>query len=184
MKNMNEYNNNESMLWKLLAKEGLADLSQFHRPRFFDEVPLCSRKSDIAFLTEDPSTDVSDTLVRFALKLLKAIISYESHRTPYLAAVTIWDFAGVDPVVPSLFVWSGPIHPLQKKLVLHVPKTLFGKKISRLVSKLRLPDKFEVLEDTSTDLEMSRVFIGLVQPPYPSFVTVDQFRKQRTSPAR
>jgi hypothetical protein len=184
MERMIESKTNESMLWKLLEKEGLADLSQFHQRRYFDEVPLCSRKSDIAFLTEDSSVDVSDTLVRFALKLLKAIISYESHRTPYLAAVTIWDFAGVDPVVPNLFVWSGPVNRLQKELILHVPKTLFGKKISRLVSKLRLPDKFEVLEDTSTDQAMSRVFIGLAQPSYPRFVTLDQFRKQRTSPAR
>jgi hypothetical protein len=181
---MSNLNGNESRLWKLLGKEGLADLSQFHRPRFFDEVPLCSREADLAFLSESSRVAASDILVKFALKLLKSIISYEEHRTPYFAAVTIWDFSGADPVIPNLFVWSGPIQRLEKKLILHVPVTSFGKKIRRLVSKLRLPDKFEVLEDTSTDRGMSRVFIGLALPPYQSFVPLDRFHRTLISSAK
>jgi len=40
----------ESKFWKILEKEGLADLSQFHRFGFFDEVPFYSRHSQVSFL--------------------------------------------------------------------------------------------------------------------------------------
>ena len=37
---MNNIANYESKFWDILAKEHLVDLSQFHKSRFFDEVPL------------------------------------------------------------------------------------------------------------------------------------------------
>jgi Immunity protein 15 len=178
MECMNNSNNNESMLWKVLEKEGLADLSQFHKPRLFDEVPLFSRLSDISFLADLDSDEASAVLLRFGLKFLKSVIAYEEHRTPYFAALTIWSFSEDDPVVPNLFVWSDSISKLYDKLTLHVATTRFGKAIKRLVSQLRLPDPFEVREDTSTAPDMSRVFIGPSLPPYQNFVPLYTFHKQ------
>ena len=40
MERMNGSNEYESKLWKVLEKGQLADMSQFHKPHFFDEVSL------------------------------------------------------------------------------------------------------------------------------------------------
>ncbi len=57
------------------------------------------------------------------------------------------------------------------------PTTPFGKRIKGLVSGLHLGVRFEVLEDTSTDRDMQRVFISQLVQPYPSFVPLTKFRK-------
>ena len=169
----------DSRLWEVLEKERLVDLSQFHRPRFFDEVPLYSRESEVSFLAQCTSAQANAVLLQFALKFLRSVISYEEHRTPYFAAITIWNLSEADAVVPNLFVWSGPIQQLKGKLRLGVPRTSFGKKMKRLVAKLRLRGPFEVLEDTSTTPDSSRVFIALAKPPYQGFVPLDELRKER-----
>ena len=184
MECMSEAIFDESMMWKLLEKEGLADLSQFHRPRFFDEVPLYSRESDIAFLMGDSRAAAGDILLRFSLKFLSSIISYEEHRTPYFAAITIRNPSGDDPFVPNIFIWSGPTRQLGNKLILDMPTTSFGKKIEASgSSRLHPLKRFDVLEDTSLAPDPSRAFIGLSQPPYRSYVPLDRFLKKTVSPA-
>jgi hypothetical protein len=167
----------ESKLWDILVKEHLADLSQFHKPRFSDEVPLFSRESDIAFLSEYPDDRTNAILLNFGLKFLKSVVSYEEHRAPYFAAITVWSFSESDPIIPNLFVWSGPIQRLEKKLALNEATTPFGKRIKGLVSKLGLRKRFDVLDDISTVEDMERVFISQLAQPYPSVVPLARFRK-------
>lgn len=176
---MKTANNYESQLWKLLEKQQLADLSRYHQPGFFDEVPLYSRESDIDFLPANEK-EATAILLRFALKFLKSVVAYESHRTGYVAAITVWDFSDA-PIVPNLFVWCAPVRELKKKLVLQTVTTAFGKRIKRMVPRPRLDDPFEVLEDVSTVPDSTRLFFAPARPSYAGFVTLDQFRSPAPS---
>jgi hypothetical protein len=172
---MSDINNYESRLWELLEAKKLADLSQFHRPGFFDEVPLYSRASDVDFLPRDEN-EANRVLLRFAVKYLKSVVAYEPHRTGYVAAITVWSFSD-SPIVPNLFVWCGALRELKKKLALKVVATPFGKHLKKLVPRLNLGDHLEVLEQTSTVPDTIRVFIAPAKPPYHGFVTLDHFRR-------
>ncbi len=172
MRNTHDY---ESRLWNLLEEEKLADLSQFHQRGSFDEVPLYSRKSETTFLPDGTSA-ANDILLRFALKFLKSVVAYEEHRTGYFAAITVWSLSDT-PLVPNLFVWCGPSRGLENRLTLSEVRTPFGKQMKRLVSRLRLSDQFEVLEDTSTIPDMTRVFIAPARPPYQGFLPLHTFCK-------
>jgi hypothetical protein len=174
MKNGSSY---ESMLWKVLEKEGLVDMSQFHTPRILDEVPLYSRIAHIAFLSNLPRDDANLTLLRFSLKFLKSVISYEEHRTPFVAAISIWSHADDALLVPNLFVWSAPVSRMVDRLTLTTVKTRFAKEIKGHIARLRLTDQFDVLEDVVSEPGASRVFIGPSLPPYPNFVPLFAFRK-------
>jgi hypothetical protein len=94
------HNNDESQFWEILTREHLVDLSQFHKPRFFDEVPFLARESDMAFLSDYPSEQANTMVLRFALKFLKSVVSYEEHLTAYFAAVTVWRLSESDPFTP------------------------------------------------------------------------------------
>jgi hypothetical protein len=170
----------ESQLWHVLAKEHLVDLSQFHKNDFFDEIPLFSRDSDIGFLSAYPTQGVNNILLRFALKFLKSVVSYEEHRTQYFAAITVWSPLEGDPLVPNLFVWSGPARALRSKLLLEAPTTSFARRIKQLVSQLHARNGFEVLQDTRTDTSDVRVFISLSRPPYKTFVSLQDLQKQKS----
>ena len=87
-----------------------------------------------------------------------------------------WNYSAIDPCIPNLFVCSGCIPRLERKLVLNEPATPFGKRIKGLVSGLHLGVRFEVLEETSTDRDIHRVFISQLIQPYPSFVPLTKFR--------
>jgi len=176
---MSDANNYESGLWRLLEDKKLADLAQFHRRGFFDEVPLYTRERDIDFLPDDKS-EANEILLRFALKYLKSIIAYEQHRTGYFAAITVWSFS-VAPLVPNLFVWCGAVRPLEEKLALAVAASPFGKQMNKLVPRLRLGDQYKVLEDTSTVADATRVFIAPERPPYQGFVTLDHFQQSASA---
>jgi hypothetical protein len=172
---MIDISNTESRLWKLLEKEHLTDLSQFHQPGFFDEVPLYSRQSDVDFLPDDKN-EANEILLRFALKFLKSVVAYEQHRTGYFAAITVWNFSDA-LLVPNLFVWCDALRGLKEKLTLQAVATSFGKEMKRLTPKLDRRQLFDVLEDASTLPETTRVFIALAQPPYSGLATLDSFRK-------
>ena len=174
---MKNDNNIESKFWTLLTQDHLADLSQYHKIPFFDEVSLFARESDLAFLSEYTSEQAKTLLLRFALKFLQAVVSYEEHRTPFFAAITVWSFSPSDPLIPNLFVWSGPMRRLVKSLVLDETTTPFGRQIKRQVSKLDRRDRFEVLEDRTGPPESSRVFISYSEPPYPRFVPLGTFSR-------
>jgi hypothetical protein len=173
MERMNNHYDNR--LWKLLEKEQLTDLSQFHQPGSFDEVPLFSRESDIEFLLKDDAA--SEILLRFALKFLKAVVAYEQHQKGYFAAITVWSLSA-DPIVPNLFVWCGDVGDLKEKLTLDAPTTAFAKQIKKLVSKLHLGEKFDIREDTSTVPDAIRVFIAPERSPYQGVASLATFRKQ------
>jgi hypothetical protein len=173
---MNNFANYESKFSDIIVKEHLVDLSQFHKSRFFDEVPLFSRESEIAFLSRHTEDEASVILLWFALRFFHSVISYKKHRAAYFAAITVWNYSETDPFIPNLFVCSGCI-PRLKKLVLNEATTQFGKRIKRLVSRLGLRVRFEVLEDNSTNRDMQRVFISQYVKPYPSFVPLAYFRK-------
>ena len=172
----------DSKFWEILEKERLVDLSQFHKRNFCEEVPLYSRQAELSFLTDHTRAQANGLLLGFAVKFLRSVISYDEHPTPYFAAITVWDFAPADPIVPNLFIWSGPVQPLKAKLILESPETPFGRKMDRLLSRLRLREHFDVLEDTLTAPEMSRVFIAPVHSRYEGFVLVNTFRKETPSP--
>jgi hypothetical protein len=178
----NHHGSYESQLWKLLEKEGLADLSQFHRADCFDEVPLYSRRSDVAFLSKLDKNAATGVLLQFSLKFLRAVVSYEEHRQPYFAAITAWSGPEDDPIVLNLFVWSGPLAQVYDQLRLGAVQTPFAKHVKRLVTKLGIDDRLDVLEDSLTTAEMSRVFVGFTIPPYQSFAPLYLFRKM-LSPA-
>jgi hypothetical protein len=173
MERMN--NDYENRLWKLLEKEKLTDLSQFHQ-RGFDEVPLFSRESDVEFLPHEDDA-ASEFLLRFALKFLNSVIAYEKHQSGYFAAITVWNLSA-ETLVPNLFVWCGDVRDLKEKLALDVAKTSFAKRIKKLLSKLHLCEKFEIREDTSTVPDATRVFIAPERPPYQGFLPLTAFRKQ------
>lgn len=177
MKNSN--NDDESKFWQVLEKNRLVDLSQFHRPGFFDEVPLYTRYADIAFLAKHSSAEASAILMRFALKFLRSVICYEEHDAPFFAAVTVSDFSEGDPIVPNLFVWSKPIRELLEKLSLEEPSTSFAKKVKRWVSQAHLPHSHAILEEKSTTSDFPRAFIAPALPPYPGFVQIYKFCRFR-----
>lgn len=171
---MNPPNHDESRLWRLLEEKGLADLSQFHRRGFFDEIPLYTRRSEVDFLPSDEG-EANAILLRFALKFLRAVVAYEPHRTGYFAAVTIWGFADVR-LVPNLFVWCDGPRMSATMPVLKSVRTPFGKQIKKLIPRRNPGDSFEVLEETSTVPDAVRVFVAPAEPPYPGFVTLERFR--------
>ncbi len=172
---MSDINAYDSRLWRLLEKKKLADLSQFHQPGFFDEVPLYSRASDVDFLPDDEN-QANGILLRFALKYLKSVVAYEPHRTGYVAAITVWSFSD-SRVVPNLFIWCGALRELKKKLALKAVATPFGKQLKKRVPRLNVGDHLEVLEQASTIPDTIRVFIAPARPPYQGFVTLDHFRR-------
>jgi hypothetical protein len=174
----------DSKLWAVLTEERLVDLSQFHRPGFFDEVPLFSRASEIDFLSRYSNKEVNAILIRFALKFLKAVVSYEEHRSSYFAAITVWPAPEGDPLVPNLFVWCGSVWKLRNTLVLEAARTSLAKGIRQIVSgKGSGGDGFEILEDRTTDPAQSRVFIALAKKPYENYVPASRLLKDR-APAR
>jgi len=177
MERMNNVDDYESRFWDILKREHLVDFSQFHKSGFFDEVPLFSRDSDLEFLAKLTGDRANAILLNFALKFFKSVVSYEEHRRAFFAAITVWSGSESDPIVPNLFVWSGPIGRLEKKLVLIDARSPFGKQIKGMVSKLGLRNRFDVLEDSSTEPDMQRVFISQSIRPYPSFVPLSKFRK-------
>ncbi len=175
MERMTDTNNYESRLWRLLEANNLADLSQFHRRGFFDEVPLYSREADVDFLPGD-GIEANEILLRFALKFLKSVVAYERHRRNFFAAITVWSFSDA-PLVPNLFVSCGTLRELDRKLALSVVATPFGKQMTRLVPRPRFGEEFTILEDTSTVPDTARVFIAPAHPPYEGFVPLDHFRR-------
>ena len=163
-------NNVESRLWHLLEKEKLADLSQFHRPGHFDEVPLYSRDSDVAFLTKDADL----VLLRFSLKFLRAVVAYQEHRRGYVAAITLRKDVG-EHLVPHLFFACEDVRPIQERLVLQCPVTSFGKRTKKLIERCDLGVPFDVFEESVNSGEENRVFISLALPTYLGFATLEHF---------
>jgi hypothetical protein len=169
----------ESKLWKILEKEGVADLSQFHQPGFFDEVPFYSRTADVAFLRKLSSDRADSILLAFALKFLKALIWYETPSTPFLAAITFWNDPEDELIVPNLFVCCGKVKErIGGCLELHQPKKAASKRIRNLLKHLQFVDSLEVLEDSSTLEDMTRTFVGYMVPPYPNIVPLHYFQKE------
>ncbi|HEV2949178.1 MAG TPA: hypothetical protein VGX70_17520 [Gemmataceae bacterium] len=168
----------ETRFWKILQDEGLADLSQFHRLGFFDEVPFYSRLSQVSFLRGLGRDRADSILLEFALKFLKALIWYETPEWPFLATITVWNDPEEEPIVPNLFVCSGKLkEQLGKGLQLHEPKKAASKRIRGLVKRLDLVESIEVLEESSTLPDKTRCFIGYMVPPYPNIVPLHTFEK-------
>jgi hypothetical protein len=162
--------NYDSALWKTLEKNRVADLSQYHATPMFEEVPLYSRLSDISFLSDLLTDEANQILLEFSLKFLSSIVAYQSHRTPYLAAISVWNFSTDDPIVPNVFVWSGPAQKLRDALTLGKAKSSFARKIKRLAAHHQLHDAIEIFEESPVSNEMPRVFLGPSAPPYKSFL--------------
>ena len=162
--------NYDSALWKALEKNRLADLSQYHATPMFEEVPLYSRLSDISFLSDLSTDEMNQILLGLSLKFLSSVIAYEVHRTAYLAAISVWDFSENDPIVPNLFVWSGPAQKLRDTLVLGKAKSSFARRIKRLAAQHHSQGAIEVFEETPVLNETFRVFLGPTAPPYKSFL--------------
>jgi hypothetical protein len=153
----------DSLLWESLARNGLTDLSQFHSADFFDEVPLFTRESDVAFLAKRPGAR-NRVLLSFALKYLRSVVAYEQHHRPFYAAITVWKFSTKESLTPNLFMYLQSIDALEEVLLLHPVTTPFGRKMETLVGSLPLSGQFEVFEDTSTVAGFPRVFVGPSEP--------------------
>lgn len=174
----------ESRLWEILAREGLADLSQFHRPKLVAEIPLFRKRSDLAFLVENSVLAVDSVLLGFALKFLKSVIAYEEHRSTYFAAVTARAIDSDQWIVPSLFVWSGTepqAKRLRKVLMLDRVTTPFGRRIKRLVPNGASRPRFDVLEDRTTISGTSRVFVSPTHAPYRNFLPLEGLHRPNTT---
>lgn len=175
----------ESKLWKVLEKEGLADLSQFHRNGFFDEVPLYSRSADVSFLREFGRDKADSALLRFGLKFLKALTWYEVPERPFFAALTVWHNPDDELIVPNLFVCSGHVQEkVGDNLILHPVKAAASKRLEKLLSKLQLIESHQVLEDTATAPGTTRVFIGYPISPYPNVIPLHAFEERSLPRAR
>lgn len=170
LERMSSSNHIESRLWHLLEKEKLADLSQFHQPGHFDEVPLYSRDSDVEFVGKDAGS----ALLLFSLKFLRAVVAYQEHRRGYVAAITLRKDVG-EHLVPHLFFACEEIQPLQKHLVLQSPATSFGKRIKKMIDRCDLGVPFDVFEESVEVDDETRVFISLALPPYLGFATLEHF---------
>jgi hypothetical protein len=176
MERMKANGDYESKLWKVLEKEGLADLSQFHRNGFFDEVPFYSRTADVSFLRPLGRDKADSALLGFAMKYLKALTWYEIPDRPFLAAITVWHNPNDELIVPNLFVCNGNVgERIEENLALHQVKAAPSKRINRLLSRLQMIESHEVLEDNSTSPDSTRVFIGYSVPPYPNVVPLHVF---------
>jgi len=172
----------ESKLWKVLEKEGLADLSQFHRDGFFEEVPFYSRLADVSFLRDFGQPEADCALLRFGLKFLNALIWYEIPQRPFFAALTVWNNAGDELIVPNLFVCNGDLQEqVGDRLALHSVQAPASKRIDKLLLRLRLLESFQVLEDNTTAPDVTRVFIGYSIPPYPNVVPLHFFAERAPS---
>ena len=145
-------------------------------------MPLYSRDSDVDFLFADPLQDGNGFLLRFALKFLKAVISYEEHHAQFLAAITLWSTPEGDRLVPYLFVCRRPLRTLRSKLVLEPPKSLFAKSIKKMIPQVHGRHEFEVFQDTVTDPSSTRVLISLVSPPYRGFVPLHESAHPKPRP--
>jgi len=168
----------ESQLWGVLAEERLTDLSQFHRRGFFDEVPLYSRISQVAFLKKGGAAKANRMLLAFGLKFLNALLAYDHPRWPFLAALTVWDDTDDGLIVPNVFVCSGEMRPLDDLLVLHQPAGAFAKMMMKLLMRVDRAGEFLALEDNVTLSEAARVFIGRTAIPDGEWmVTIDRFEE-------
>lgn len=180
---MSENGDYESKLWRTLEKERLADLSQYHRSDYFDEVPFYSRNADVSFLLRLGVAQADKVLLGFGVKFLRALVNYEIPQRPFFAALTVWNNPEVRFLVPHLFVCSGTVKERLNRLELHKPENADSRRIKRLVAQLSIQEPFLVLEDRSTTPDMTRVFIGYQKPPYSNFVSLQTFvRKEVSSP--
>jgi len=169
----------ESQMWRVLEKENLANLAQYHRPGFFDEVPLYSRFADVSFLSRLKRDQADVFLLSFGIKFLKALIWYEIPRQPFLASLTIWHNPEDSLIVPHILVCSGKVQQrLGERLALQKVQGESAKRVLRLFSRLQLPDPLQVLEDRGTTTEMSRVFIGYKKAPYPKVIPIQRFERK------
>lgn len=164
----------ESEFWRILTKNRLADLSQFHKPGFHDECPLCTRLSDLEFASSLSRAKTNSLLLATSIKYLRSVIAYEKHARPYFAAITVWDH-GDEFVVPNLFVWFDDMDKLEESLLLSDAHSSFAKKLKAGVAKLHLPDEFDMLEDDATVVDLNRVFIGPVRHSDENVVPVRRF---------
>ena len=164
----------ESEFWRILTKNRLADLSQFHKPGFHDECPLYTRRCDLGFASSLSRAKANSLLLATSIKFLRSVIAYEKHARPYFAAITVWDH-GDEFIVPNLFVWFDEMDRLEESLALSDAHSSFAKKLKASVAKLHLPDEFDVLEDDATVADLSRVFIGPVRHSYENVVPVNRF---------
>jgi hypothetical protein len=179
MERMKNSHDLEATFWQMLEKNRLVDLSQYHKPDFFEEVPLFSRYADIAFLKHLSVEEASEVLLRYSLKFLRAVIAYEDHETPFFAAITVSDVSPGDPIVPSLFVWSRPLVELYERLRLKKPTTPFAKRIKRLVSELAALDFVQIFEEASPAPEAARAWLAPLLPPYHSFAPIYMFAQSK-----
>jgi hypothetical protein len=175
MERMTPFKTYEPELWKLLEKQKLAELSQYHQRGFFDEVPLYTRESEVRFLRE-LNGEGAKTLLRFSLKFLKSIIAYEEHAKGYLAAVTFWNFTDTFPV-PNFFIACEAVRRLDESLSLRPVTSAFGKHMKKVLASVDASKRFDILEDSTTVPGTPRVLMALARPPYRGYVTLNRFRK-------
>ncbi len=151
---------------RVLAPEGLDDLSKFFEGDFFDEIPLYSRYEQIEpFLSSGGSADA--VLLDMALEYLAEIRGEAKTTRGFVAAITIPDDKDCPYIVPNVFVCKGRIRQRLQGLRLRKPITGFSKKIERILKRIDPKSALRILEDTLTVPGEVRVFIS-----YPD--TLDQ----------
>jgi hypothetical protein len=166
----------EELLGVAVKFQGLEDLSLFHRDDFFEEVPLFTRSTDIAFLARLGREDADACLLDFGLKYLDGVLRYRVPRRAFFAAITIVDYGKSQPLVPSIFVCNGGIgERLRGRLILRPPTTAFAARIASAVGSLDGPGRHRVLQDTLTVPRKTRVFVGRKGLPGP-YIDIEEFR--------
>lgn len=94
----------DSRFHEVLRAEQLADLSHFYQSRLCDEVPLYSRYDQVSFLSGEWE-EASAALLTLGLNFLEDVIRKPaSSKSPFFAALTVWEDKGEEPIVPNVFV--------------------------------------------------------------------------------
>lgn len=161
----------------VLAEERLDDLSQFYREGFFDEIPLYSRSSQVAFLDALDRRTADRVILGLGLTYLDELVQFGHPAAEFLAAVTVFDFGKNERLVPGIFVCHGKVDEVLKgRLRLRAPKSVFGARVSRIVSELGGAERYEVLQDTLSVPRKVKVFIGCKSHPDPQMVAISAFK--------
>jgi hypothetical protein len=179
--------NMESRLWSVLQDEGLADLSQYDRLGFFDEVPLFSRFEQVAFLESLTVARANRILLAFGLKVLNAIVAYDLSKKPFFAALTFWDEMAAPWLVPHLFVCCGEVkEKLRGELELLSVTSPLSLRLARWLNDIDAQDRFQIYEDRTTEPSVARVLIGHRRPMFPQMVSLESFvvepKRRKTRP--
>lgn len=153
---------------ELLREEGLDDIDSLLTPREWDEVPLASRLSRLAFMAHLDVREQSRILVSAAVNHLDTILGFvaKSPRPDAVVMLSIFDWEELDsselaPVVPNFWISTNPGRDLVK-FRLQLGSTIEARELRSWLENASLHVEHEVFESASLspDPELRRLYIA------------------------